>query len=120
MNLAGGREAYTDKFCIKNTCEFFGLPMLSVGSVGAEGDNYTILTQETPSDHKKLVLRDGHVVGALFQGDISGTGIWQYLIKNRVDVSQIEKSLFNISIADFYCFDEDVRRVRADSVMRIM
>ncbi len=120
VNLAGGREAYTDKFCIKNTCEFFGLPMLSVGSVGAEGDNYTILTQETPSDHKKLVLRDGHVVGALFQGDISGTGIWQYLIKNRVDVSQIEKSLFNISIADFYCFDEDVRRVRADSVMRIM
>ena len=120
VNLSGGWEAYTDKFCIKNTCSFFGLPMLSVGSVGAEGDNYTILTQETPSDYKRLVLRDGYVVGALFQGDIAGTGIWQYLIKNRVDVSQIQKSLFQISIADLHCFDEDVRQNRADSVMRIM
>lgn len=120
VNLSGGREAYTDRFCIKNTSNFFGLPMLSVGSIGADGDDYTVLTQQTPTAYKKLVLRDGHVVGALFQGDIAGTGIWQYLIKNRVDVSQIEKSLFNISIADLHCFDEDVRQNRADSVMRIM
>ncbi|MGN0372324.1 MAG: NAD(P)/FAD-dependent oxidoreductase [Enterocloster sp.] len=120
VNMAGGNEQYTDRFCVKNTCSFFGLPMLSVGSAGADGDNYTILTQITPTKYKKLILRDERVVGALFQGDIAGTGIWQYLIKNQIDISGVEKSLFNISIADFHCFDEDVRKNRAESVMRLI
>lgn len=120
VNMAGGCEAYTDRFCTKNTCNFFGLPMLSVGSVGADGDNYTVLTQETPRNYKKLILRDDYVIGALFQGDLTGTGIWQYLIKNRIDVSKVEKSLFHISIADFHCFDEDVRKNRMKSVVKLI
>lgn len=55
--------------------------MLSVGNVGADGDNYTVFTQTSRTQYKKLVLQDDCVVGALFQGDITGTGIWQYLIK---------------------------------------
>ena len=120
VNMAGGCEAYTDRFCTKNTSNFFGLPMLSVGSVGADGDNYTVLTQETPRLYKKLILRDDYVIGALFQGDLAGTGIWQYLIKNKIDVSKVEKSLFQISIADFHCFDEDARKSRLESVVKLI
>lgn len=120
INMAGGNEAYTDRFCVKNTCNFFGLPMLSVGNVGADGDNYTVFTQTSRTQYKKLVLQDDCVVGALFQGDITGTGIWQYLIKNHIDVSNIEKSLFCISIADFHYFDEDIRRKREESVLKLM
>ena len=94
--------------------------MLSVGSVGADGDNYTVLTQETPRLYKKLILRDDYVIGALFQGDLAGTGIWQYLIKNKIDVSKVEKSLFQISIADFHCFDEDARKSRLESVVKLI
>lgn len=94
--------------------------MLSVGNVGADGDNYTVFTQTSRTQYKKLVLQDDCVVGALFQGDITGTGIWQYLIKNHIDVSNIEKSLFCISIADFHYFDEDIRRKREESVLKLM
>lgn len=120
VNMAGGHEAYTERFCNKNISNFFGLSMLSVGSVSSDGGNYTILTQETPQKYKKLVLKDDCIVGALFQGDLRGTGIWQYLIKNRINVKAIEKDLFNISIADFHCFDEDVRKKRMHSVMRLI
>lgn len=117
VNMTGGREAYNEWFCTKNTSNFFGMPMLSVGSVGADGDNYIIFTEETAKSYKKIIVRNNWIVGALFQGDIQGTGIWQYLIKNRIDISRVNKPLFNISIADFTCFDEDVRKRRVQGVM---
>lgn len=120
INIAGGAERYTDRFCIKNTMNFFGLPMISVGSVGTDGDDYTILTQETPKKYKKVILRDGKVIGALFLGDISGTGIWQYLIKNQIDISEVKKSIFDISIADFHCFDEEIRKKRVQNVLKLI
>ena len=44
--------------------------------------------------------------GIILQGDISNSGFWQYLIKNKIDISSIEKDVFSISYADFYQIGE--------------
>ncbi len=106
-NMTGQKQVYTDRFCIKNTVNFFGLAMLSVGDVLPKDDTYTVYVRESRSSYKKAIVKDGVVTGVQLQGDISHTGFWQYLIKNRIDVSQIleSKDIFELSYGDFYGMD---------------
>ena len=55
-----------------------------------------------------MIVRDGVVKGVQFEGDISHTGFWQYLIKNEIDVSEKikDKSVFELGYGDFYGMDE--------------
>lgn len=103
-NMCGGTEEYTDKYAIKNTINFFGLVTLCVGRIlEEEGDQIQI--REDRTQYKRIILKDGKVEGVLLQGDISHAGTWQYLIKNKIDVSGIKKDIFDISFADFYSMD---------------
>lgn len=100
-NMCGIAVPYTDTYAIKNTINFFGLVTLCVGRIREEeGDIVRI--KEDRNQYKRIILKDGRVVGVLFQGNIANTGIWQYLIKNKIDISGIEKDIFTISYADFY------------------
>ena len=107
-NMTGQRQAYTDTFCIKNTINFFGLAMLSVGDVLPKDDTYEVYTKESRSVYKKAIVKDGVVTGVQLQGDIAHSGFWQYLIKNRVDVSELlkKKDIFELSYGDFYGMDD--------------
>lgn len=101
QNMCGVRAEYTDAFAQKNTINFFGLVTLCLGELRPqEGDH--VLMQEDRRVYRRAILRDGKLTGMLLQGDISHSGIWQYIIKNRIDVSRMEKRLFRISFADFY------------------
>lgn len=108
MNMAGMKAAYTDRFCIKNTINFFGLTMLSVGAVEPKEEGCQVFVKESRDTYKKAVLKDGRLKGIQVQGDISGSGFWQYLIKNEIDLTEIlkEKDIFHVSYADFYGMDE--------------
>lgn len=108
MNMAGMPVAYTDRFCIKNTINFFGLTMLSVGAVEPVGEDCQVVVRESRDTYKKAILKDGRFLGIQLQGDISGSGIWQYLIKNKIDLTEIlkTKDIFHVSYADFYGMDE--------------
>ncbi len=104
-NMCGQQEAYTDTFAVKNTVNFFGLVTLSVGEREAqEGDVVYILEDRTC--YNKAILRDGKVVGVILQGDISNSGFWQYLIKNKIAVDNIDKPVFKLSFADFFAIDD--------------
>ena len=104
-NMCGGSETYIDTYAIKNTINFFGLVTLCVGRIQEEeGDQIQI--KEDKTQYKRIILKEGRVEGVLLQGDISHAGTWQYLIKNKIDVSKIEKNIFDINFADFYHVDE--------------
>ena len=60
------------------------------------------MIQEDKNVYRRAVIRDNRVEGILLQGDISGAGIWQYLIKNRIDIGHIRKPVFQLTFADFY------------------
>ncbi len=101
LNMCGSHVEYTDRYAIKNTINFFGLVSMCVGVIlSQEGD--VVIAREDSRNYKRVVLRDGKVVGVLLQGDISHGGIWQYLIKNQISISGIQKDIFDLNFGDFY------------------
>lgn len=92
---------YTDTFAAKNTINFFGLETLCLGALQPEeGDE--VLVEEDMHIYRRAILREGKVRGILLQGDISNSGIWQYIIKNEIDVSGKGKNLFRLTFADYF------------------
>ncbi len=104
-NMCGEESEYTDTYALKNTINFFGLVTLCVGRIKPEGGD-VIRIKEDRTQYKRVILKDGKVEGVLLQGNIAHAGTWQYLIKNRIDVSKIAKDVFDISYADFYRLNE--------------
>ena len=101
LNMMGGNVEYEDRFAIKNTINFFGLVSLCVGLIVPETTD-VVIAREDASNYKRVIIRGGKVVGVLLQGDISHAGIWQYLIKNEISISGIEKDIFDLNFGDFY------------------
>ncbi len=109
-NMCGICSEYTDTYAIKNTINFFGLVTLCVGRIlPEEGD--IIQVKEDRSQYRRAILKEGKVEGILLQGNIANAGVWQYLIKNRIDVSKIQKDIFDINFADFYSVDAKGRYI---------
>lgn len=101
QNMCGGQVVYEDRFAMKNTMNFFGLTTLCLGLIREE-ENDQVLEEEDCKNYRRAILRDGKLVGILLQGNISNTGIWQYMIKNRIDIRNKKKELFRLTFADFY------------------
>lgn len=106
LNMMGGNVEYNDRFAIKNTINFFGLVSLCVGLIVPETTD-VVIAREDASNYKRVIIRGGKVVGVLLQGDISHAGIWQYLIKNEISISGIEKDIFDLNFGDFYGIREN-------------
>lgn len=108
QNMCGEMVSFNDVFSYRNTINFFGLTTLSLGDSTFK-DGGTALVREDKHNYIKYVTHDNIVTGLVMQGDISYSGVWQYLIKNKVDISQIEKPVWKLSYADFYATDEKGR-----------
>ena len=105
LNMCGVDAQYTDKYAMKNTMNFYGLVTLSLGrGVAEEGD--TVLEREDAGNYKRAIIRNGKLDSILLQGNIDYAGIYQYLIKNEIDISRFDKDIFHLSFADFYGIDE--------------
>ena len=104
-NMAGIDTVYEKPYPFKNTSNFFGVTMLSVGRLdlteGAE-----ILIHRTPKEYKKAIIKDGILTGYLSLGDISNSGLYLHLIKNGIDVSGKTDKIFRLSFSDFYGINE--------------
>ncbi len=107
-NMCGADVEYTDRYCMKNTSNFFGLQMLTIGDINAQVEGADIYVKESRDCYKKAVVKDGVLKSILIQGDISHTGHWQYLIKNGINLNDIinKKPVFDITYGDFYGMDD--------------
>jgi len=106
LNMLGIETVYNDTFFLMNTINFFGIPSLSVGQLNpADGDITD--SREDRNKYQKLIIRDGVPVGVILMGDISRSGFWQYLIKNKIDIAGVQKMIWNVSFADSYGIDEN-------------
>ena len=86
---------------MKNTMNFYGVTTLSLGKgVAEEGDE--VLICEDSHSYKKAVIRDGKLDSILLQGNMDYSGVYQYLIKNQVDISEKKDRIFALSFGDFY------------------
>ncbi|MCX7803919.1 MAG: FAD-dependent oxidoreductase [Planctomycetota bacterium] len=89
QNMAGRKRTYRGAMPM-NAVDVLGLPTISVGLTDPpEGSEYEILSaldREAPW-YKKLVLKGGRIVGAVFAGRIDRAGIITGLIRDRADIS---------------------------------
>ena len=104
--MCGMSEKYTDTFNEKNMMNFFGIVTLYLGQICTRRDE-VVMTEEDRNVYRRISIRDGKVTGILLQGDISNAGVWQYLIKKQIDISNIKENVFQISYADFFSVKAD-------------
>ncbi|MFZ5586319.1 MAG: NAD(P)/FAD-dependent oxidoreductase [Thermodesulfobacteriota bacterium] len=99
-NMAGGDKTYEGGLAM-NSVEICGLATISAGVTSPpEGQGYEVLTRLDPktSNYRKLVVKDGRLVGYVLVGDVDRAGIITGLIKGRVEVKGLEDKLL---AADF-------------------
>ena len=104
-NMAGIDTVYEKPYPFKNTSNFFGVTMLSVGRLD-QTEGADVIVHRTPKEYKKAIVRDGRLTGYLSLGDISNSGLYLHLIKNGVDVSGKLDRIFRLTFADFYGINE--------------
>lgn len=103
-NMCGMNVEYIDSYAMKNTMNFYGLTTLSLGrGVVKEGD--TVISCRDSRGYKRAILRNGRLDSILLQGAIDYSGVYQYVIKNNIDLTGLETDIFHLSFADFYGID---------------
>jgi NAD(P)H-nitrite reductase large subunit len=76
-----------------NSLKYFGLDIVSAGMVNPPDDSYEVLSQSHNSTYRKVILKDGLVVGLVFVGNIEKSGIIFDLIKNQTNVEEFKQAL---------------------------
>jgi NAD(P)H-nitrite reductase large subunit len=88
LNMAGEKAKYEGSFRM-NSLDFYGLPVISMGITRINGNGFQQFQRKTENTYRKLVLRDGCIVGAILVGQVQKAGILTTLLKKRVNVSDI-------------------------------
>ena len=107
-NMAGKRERMTDFFASKSTMSFLGIHTMSLGTVTPPDDSYRVDVYDKDGVYKKVVSKDGVIVGALLQGDLAYGGVLQQMIARKLDVRKVKKPLFEIDYSDFFHEKKDL------------
>lgn len=92
LNMAGVRTEYHGGLAM-SALQYFGLDVVSAGIVTPPDDSYEVLKNIYDDNYRKVVLKDGLVVGMVFMGHIEKSGIVYSLIKDRVNVSSFKQAL---------------------------
>jgi NAD(P)H-nitrite reductase large subunit len=98
----GGRVAGFNMACVSteysggtnmNSLKYFGLAVVSAGIVNPPEASYEVLSSKRDHTYKKVVLKDGLIIGMVFSGDIEKSGIVFSLMKERVEVDGFKQAL---------------------------
>lgn len=92
-NMAGVRRAYPGGLSL-NALQFGSLPIISYGQVGnGDGAEVVRLLDERREVYKKVILKGGKIVGALFVRDIGRAGLFRHLIQEGISVEPFKDVL---------------------------
>jgi NAD(P)H-nitrite reductase large subunit len=96
-NMAGKKAEY-EGGTVMSSLKYFDLPVIAVGDVNPQDlSDYEVLVELKPEKpvYKKILLKDGALVGFIFLGELERAGIFFRLLKNHVDVSAIKEELLS-------------------------
>jgi len=96
-NMAGKKTEY-EGGTVMSSLKYFNLPIIAVGNVNPDDTtDYELLVELKPEKtvYKKILLKDGKIVGFIFLGDLERAGIFFRLLKCHVDVSEIKDTLLS-------------------------
>lgn len=102
-NMCGGNQKMDDFFASKSTMNFLGIPTMSLGINTPEDDSYQVdIEEDDKGNYKKVIHKDGIIYGAIIQGDLAYAGVLTQLIRRKIDISKVKKSIFRIDYSDFF------------------
>ena len=70
-----------------------GIPLVSIGDFAGEGAEAILLEDQGTATYRKLVVRDGRLVGALLLGDTADALWYRDLIRRQNPIAAIRGSL---------------------------
>lgn len=98
LNMAGARADYGGADLV-NVLNVFETPVVAMGKVSNDVSGARTLSKNTPSWHKKLILKDNKLLGLQFIGTMRNTGMLYSLMKSGSDVGPIENRLLDDNLA---------------------
>jgi NAD(P)H-nitrite reductase large subunit len=97
FNMAGKKTAYAGTFGIMNATQIANEPFVSMGMVHTRNTDYEVHVRATGSTYRKVVFSpDGErLVGVLFIGNITGAGMYRYVIRENMPIREMKSHLIN-------------------------
>lgn len=92
FNMVGRATEYPGGTAM-NSLKYFGLNIVSAGVVNPPDDSYEVLSQCHNGAYRKVILKDGLVVGLVFGGNIEKSGIIFNLIREQIHVDGLKQAL---------------------------
>ena len=113
-NMLGGESEFRGSFPM-NSVEICGIPTISMGITEPENQDYEVLIKEKEGEYKKIVIKDGRIIGAVFVGNIDRVGIYCGLIKEGMDVSGFKERLLDDDFGLIY-LPKNYRKMKLEAV----
>jgi nitrite reductase (NADH) large subunit len=94
FNMAGKKTPYPGSYRRNSIGNFIGIPAISMGVTHAEScamtsddDEFREIRVRTKDIYKKLVLKNGKLIGAILVGQTQKAGLMSILLRKQVNVS---------------------------------
>lgn len=98
-NMAGGNRTYIHNFPL-NALTLFSLRVMVAGHPYYEkGPGMDVLTEEQGKSYRKIVIRDGRLIGFILAGDVLGAGFLLSFMKRKTEISHDPLDLLNSRIS---------------------
>ena len=102
LNMAGQKTLYEGSFRRNSIGNFISVPAISMGITHADactecavGDQFQEMKRRTKESYRKLILKNGRLVGAILVGQTLKAGIFSILLKRKINVSDTLAVLMN-------------------------
>lgn len=111
-NMAGVETIFAGGLAM-NAIGFGDLPMLTAGIIKPDSEEFEVMIKadSQTGSYRKLVLRDGCIVGYICLNRVDRAGILTGMIKEKVDVSAFKDQLLSPDFG-YIDFPEQVRRLK--------
>ena len=79
------------------TLKILGIDLVSIGEINPQKEGYQTVIRKNPAKciYKKLVLKEGKIVGGIFLGDKKNAFVFKRIIDQKVDVTQVVNKLLD-------------------------
>ncbi len=102
LNMAGKATPYEGSYRRNSIGNFIGIPAISMGVTHvdvctdcAPGDQFQEIKRKTKETYRKLILRNGCIIGAILVGQTQKAGLFSILLKKRIDVTDFIPTLLS-------------------------
>lgn len=104
--MAGADETVGGTYSV-NAIDFFGLRICTCGVINPQGDDYTQQVKKDGDAYKRLVIKDGMLMGYVLINCSQNAGIYTNLISNRVPLDTLQGNITDDP--SIFIFDRDTR-----------